>query len=50
MNCLSYGYEKDVLAEVTDSIVYFWREDSKTWTREKPAYFECEKMPHYSCF
>ncbi|CAK72563.1 unnamed protein product (macronuclear) [Paramecium tetraurelia] len=50
MNCLTYGYEKDVLAEVTDSTVYFWREDPKTWIKEKPAFYDCEIIPHYSCF
>ncbi|CAD8138292.1 unnamed protein product [Paramecium pentaurelia] len=50
MNCLTYGYEKDVLAEVTDSTVYFWREDPKTWVKEKSAFYDCEIMPHYSSF
>ncbi|CAD8136649.1 unnamed protein product [Paramecium octaurelia] len=50
MDCLTYGYEKDVLAEVTDSTVYFWREDPKTWIKEKPAFYDCEIKPHYSCF
>ncbi|CAD8046741.1 unnamed protein product [Paramecium sonneborni] len=50
MNCLAYGYEKDVLAEVTDSIVYFWRENQKTWIKEKNAFYNSEILPHHCCF
>ena len=41
MNCLTYGYEKDVLAEVTDSVIYFWRENKTTRDKEKTASYDC---------